>query len=176
MTGCCFFYIYIIVKSSIQSFFHHGFYVPYEMHQYSLTRKRHKFAYLTIENNSFARFARTFFIFGHSANVLVLSMTWNDLFCSCVDDVGIWWQMLNFVLLPLKRWFQFNSRIVRIHFASSITLNNWETLGRNSKLRFQMTFSSQCNRRRVCLSSLISSLVPICPCCPRVRWWSRTCR
>ena len=93
-------------------------------------QERHKSAYL-IENNSFARFARTFFIFGHFANVLVLSMTWNDLFCSFVDDVGIWWQMLNFVLLPLKRWFQFKSRLVRIHFASSITLNNWETLGIN---------------------------------------------
>ena len=29
-----------------------------------------------------------------------------DLFCSCVDDVSMWWQMFNFVLLCPKRWFQ----------------------------------------------------------------------
>ena len=34
-----------------------------------------KFAYLTKKINSFARFARTFFIFGHLANFLVLSAT-----------------------------------------------------------------------------------------------------
>ena len=76
-----------------------------------------------------------FFIFWHFEDVLVLSMTWNDLFCSCVDDV-IWSQMFNFVLLCPKRWFQFNSRIVRTHFLSIMTLNNW-----NAKLHFQMTLS-----------------------------------
>ena len=49
-------------------------------------------------NSIFARFARAFFIFWHFEDVLVLSMTWNDLFCSCVDDVSIWWQIFNFVL------------------------------------------------------------------------------
>ena len=76
----------------------------------------HKFAYLTMKNSIFARFARAFFIFWHFEDVLVLSTTWNDLFCSCVDDVSIWWQMFNFVFLCPKRWFQFNSRIVRTHF------------------------------------------------------------
>ena len=38
-------------------------------------QERHKFAYLTMKNNSFARFARTFFIFGHLADVLDLSTT-----------------------------------------------------------------------------------------------------
>ena len=80
--------------------------------------KPHKFTYLTMKNNSFARFARAFFIFWHFEDVLVLSTTWNNLFCSCVDDVNIWWQMLNFVLLCPKCWFQFNSRIVRAHFSS----------------------------------------------------------
>jgi len=32
----------------------------------------HKFACLTVKNNSFARFARAFFIFKHSTDVLVL--------------------------------------------------------------------------------------------------------
>ena len=60
-------------------------------------------------------FARAFLIFGHFADVLVLSTTWNDLFCSCVDDVSIWWPNFNFVFWSPKRWFQFNSRIVRAH-------------------------------------------------------------
>ena len=68
-------------------------------------QERHKFAYLTVKNNRFSRFARAFFIFGHSADVLVLSTTWNDLFCSCEDDVSTWWKMFNFVFLSLKRWF-----------------------------------------------------------------------
>ena len=78
----------------------------------------HKFAYLTMKNSIFARFARAFFIFWHFEDVLVLSRTWNDQFCSCVDDVTIWWQMFNFVFLCSKGWFQFNSRIVRTHFSS----------------------------------------------------------
>ena len=86
-------------------------------------QKPHKFAYLTMENSIFARFARAYFIFWHFEDVLVLSTTWNDLFCSCVDDVSIWWQMFNFVLCP-KRLFQFNSRTVKTHFSSITTLNN----------------------------------------------------
>ena len=110
-----------------------------------------KFAYLTTKNRGFARFARAFFIFGHLADVLVLSTTWNDLFCSCVDDVSIWWQMFNFVLLPLKRWFQFNSRIVRTHFASIMTLNHWEMIAEMRSYIFR--WRSRCRRRRICLSS-----------------------
>ena len=49
-------------------------------------------------------------------------------FCCCVADVSIWWQMINSVLLSLKRWFQFNSRIVKTYFSSIMTLNNWETI------------------------------------------------
>ena len=37
--------------------------------------------------NIFARFARPLFVIVHFAVVLVLSTTWNDLFCGCVDDV-----------------------------------------------------------------------------------------
>ena len=112
-------------------------------------QKPHKFAYLTMTNSNFARFARAFFIFWHFEDVLVLSTTWNDLFCCCVDDVSVWWQMFNFVFLCPKCWFQFNSRIVRTHFSSVVTLNNWkmitEIFGWRSCFR----------RRRVCLSSLI---------------------
>ena len=65
-----------------------------------------------------------------------LSATWNDLFCSCVDDVTIWWQMFNFVFLSLKRWFKFNSRIVRTHFASVFSLNNQEIIAETRSYRF----------------------------------------
>ena len=112
---------------------------------WSITRderqqKPHKFAYLTMKNCICARFARAVFIFWHFEDVLVLSTTWNDLFCSCVDDVSIWWQMLIFVFLCPKCWFQYNSRIVRTHFSSMMTLNIWKYC-RNAKLHFHMTFS-----------------------------------
>ena len=71
--------------------------------------------------------------------------------CSSVDDVTIWWQMFNFVFLSVKRWFQFNSRIVRAHFASVMTFT--ETRSYISRWR------SLCRRRRVCVNSLISGEV-----------------
>ena len=124
-------------------------------------QKLHKFAYLTMKNSIFARFARAFLIFWHFVDVLVLSTTWNDLFCSCVDDVSIWWQMLNFVLLCPKRWFQFNSRIVRTHFSSIMTLNNWKMIAETRSYIFR--WRSCFRRRRVCLSSLLpcKSQIPI---------------
>ena len=107
-----------------------------------------------MKTNRFARFARAVFIFRHFADVLVLSTTWNGLFCSCMDDVSIWWQMFNFVFSCLKRCFQFNSRIVRtIRFASVMTLNNWETIAERRSYIFR--WRSRCRRRRVWLSSLI---------------------
>ena len=139
-------------------------------------RERHKFAYLTTKNNSFARFARAFFIFSHFTDVLVLSTTWIDLFCSCVDDVSIWWQIFNFVLLSQKRWLQFNYRIYRTHFASVMTLNNCEIISE----------TRSCHRRRLCLIPLIklrkeTHLLLDCKRCSSVRecsfsklkqnWW-----
>ena len=112
-------------------------------------QERHKFAYLTMKNNSFAHFARAFFNFGHFADVLVLSTTWNQLFCSCVDDVTMRWKMFNFVL-SLKRWFQFNSRIVKTHLASVMTLNDWAKIAETRS----NIWCSRCHRRSVRLNSL----------------------
>ena len=117
-------------------------------------QKSRKFAYLTMKNRFFARLARAFFIFWHLEDVLVLSTTWNDLFCSCVDDVSIWWQMFNFVFLCPKRWFNINSRTVRRHFSSIMTLNNWKMIAEKRSYIFR--WRSRFRRRRVCLSSLIS--------------------
>ena len=105
------------------------------------------------ENSIFARFARAVFIFWHFVDVLVLSTTWNDLFCSCVDDVSIWWQMFIFVFLCPKRRFQFNSRIVRTHFSSMVTLNNWKMISETRSYIF--VWRSRFRRRCVCLSSLL---------------------
>ena len=106
-----------------------------------------------MKHSFFARLARAFFIFWHFEDVVVLSTTWNDLFCNCVDDVSIWWQMLNFVFLCPKRWFQFNSRIVRTHFSSIMTLNNWKMIAETRSYIFR--WRSRFRRRRVCLTSLL---------------------
>ena len=106
-----------------------------------------------MKNSIFARFARAFFIFWHFVDVLVLATTWNDLFCSCVDDVSMWWQMFNFVYLCPKRWFQINSRTVRRHFSSIMTFNNWKMIAEKRSYIFR--WRSRFRRRRVCLSSLM---------------------
>ena len=113
----------------------------------------HKFAYLTMKNSIFARFARAFLIFWHFEDVLVLSMMWNDLFCRCVDDLSIWWQMFNFVFLCPKHWFQFNSKRVRRHFSSIMTLNNWKIIAETQSYIFR--WRSRFRRCHVCLSSLL---------------------
>ena len=61
------------------------------------------------------------------------------------------WQMLSFAFWCPKRWFQFNSRIVRTHFSSVMTLNNWKMIAetRNYILRWRSCFC----QRRVCLST-----------------------
>ena len=119
-------------------------------------RKPHKFAYLTMKNSIFARFARAFFIFWHFVDVLVLSTTWNEMFCSCVDDVSIWWQMFNFVFSCPKRWFQFNSRIVRTDFSSIMSLTNWKMIAETRSHIF--TWRSRFRRRRICWSSPTKTL------------------
>jgi len=96
-----------------------------------------------------------FFNVWHFVDVLVLSTTWNDQFCSCVDDVSIWWHMFNFVFLCPKRWFQFNSRIVGTHFSSITSLNNWKVIAETRSYTFR--WRSRFRRRRVCLSSLLSN-------------------
>ena len=117
-------------------------------------QKPHKFAYLTMKNSIFACFARAFFIFWHFEDVLVLSTTWNDLFCSCVDDVSTWWQLFSFVFLCPKRWFQFNSWIVGTHFSSIMSLNNWKMIAETRSHIFR--WRSRFHRCRVCLSSLFT--------------------
>ena len=105
-----------------------------------------------MKNSIFARFARAFFIFWHFVDVFVLYTTWNDLFSSCVDDVSAWEQVFNFVFLCAKRRFQLNSRIVRTHFSSIMSLNNWKMIAETRSCIFR--WRSRFRRRHVCLSSL----------------------
>ena len=119
-------------------------------------QKPDKFAYLTMKNRIFARFARAFFSFWHFEDVLVLSTTWNDQFCRCVDDVSTWWQMFKFVFLCPKHWFQFNSRIVGTHFSRVMSLNNWKMIAETRSYIFR--WRSRFRRRRDCLSSLMTLL------------------
>ena len=62
-------------------------------------QKRDKFSYLRWKTLVLQALNEHFSFLDIFADVLVLSTTWNDLFCSCVDDVSIWWQMVNFVCL-----------------------------------------------------------------------------
>ena len=62
--------------------------------------------------------------------------------------------MFSFVLLCPKRWFQFNSRVVRTRFSSMMTLNNCKSIAERRSCIFR--WRSRFRRRRVCLSSLIS--------------------
>ena len=66
-----------------------------------------------------------FSFFWHFVDVLVLSTTWNDLFCICVDDVSIWWQRFNFVFLYLKCWFSSN---LIPGYIEHMSWNNWEVI------------------------------------------------
>ena len=117
------------------------------------------FAYFTMENSIFARFARAFFSFWHFEDVLVLSTTWNELFCSCVDDETIWWKCsILSSYVPSAAWFQFNSRIVRTAFWNLMTsINYWKMIAETWSDIFR--WRSRFRGRRACLSSLLCSCV-----------------
>ena len=89
-----------------------------------------KFAYLTTKNSSFAR---AFFIFVHFSAILVLSKTWNNLFCSRVDDLSTWRQTA--------------------YFAHQATWNNWKLIAETQSFIFRLR--SLCRRRLACKSYLI---------------------
>ena len=52
-----------------------------------------------------------------------------------------------------KRWFQFNSRIVKAHFSGIMTLNNWKMIAETRSDIFR--WRSRFRRRCVCLCSLL---------------------
>ena len=106
-----------------------------------------------MKNSIFARFVRVFFIFSHFEDVFVLSMTWNDLFSSCVDDLTWAYDDKCSILSCPKHRFQFNSRIVKAHFSGIMTLNNWKVIAETRNVIFR--WHSHFRRRRVCLNSLV---------------------
>jgi len=81
---------------------------------------------------------------------LLLPITWNDLFCRCVNNARSWRANVNVFFLFSSRSKQFNFRIVSVSF---VNLSSWNNRGmiqcKNSKLHFQMSsscsFSSYCS-------------------------------
>ena len=66
-----------------------------------------------------------------------------------------------------KRWFQFNSKIVKAHFSGIMTLNNWKMIAETRSDIFRWRFRFR--RRRVCLSFLL--ILPYeRPTCPGLIW------
>ena len=89
-----------------------------------------------------------FSFFWHFEDILVVSTTWSDLFCGCVDDESTWWQMFHFVFSCPKRLLQFNSRTVITHFLSIMTFNNWKMIAETRSYIFR--WHSRFRRLRVC--------------------------
>ena len=104
-------------------------------------QKRHKFAYLIMKNNSFARLTSAFF----DVKWLVLQL------CGRSEHMMT---KLSFDGLLISE--ALNSRIVRTYFAIIMTLNNWDTIKETRSYIFR--WLSRCRRRRVCLNFLISYL------------------
>ena len=116
-------------------------------------QKPHKFAYLTMKNISFARFARALFIFDilktfsffprrEMTSFAFVWTTWAyDDKCSILSP--------NFPSADSN----LNSRIVRTHFASVMTFNIWKMIAETRSYIFR--WRSRFRQRRVCLSSLI---------------------
>jgi len=108
--------------------------LPVKQPRRRLWLKRQKIAYLTMKNRSFARFAHFYTYRCRSGPFyevkwpVLQSTTWAH------DD--------KFALFSPNRWYQFNSRILGIYFASKMTWNiKLENYYRNSKWYFQMMFS-----------------------------------
>ena len=137
---------------------------PFELNNRGLKQPRrrrqqkpHKFAHLTIKTVFLHALHVHFSFFDIFLDVLVLSTTWNDLFCSCVGNVSVWWQTFNFVLFP-ERWFLFNSRIVRTHFSSIMTLNNWKMIAETRSHIFR--WRSRFRRRQLLRLFYVDHVVP----------------
>ena len=94
-----------------------------------------------MKNSSFACFAPAIFISVHFTAILVLSAMWNDPFCSCEDNVSIWWQIFIIFLFSPNCWYQLNFRIFRIHFACTMTWDDyWEIISQMQSYVFLMMF------------------------------------
>ena len=106
----------------------------------------------TMKNCGFARFTRDLCF----AAVLVLTTTWNDLFCSCVDNVITLRQLFTFFYLSPNRSHEFTPRKVRAHFTSHKTWNNREVIERRWSYIFRGGSRRRC--RCACLTSLHSVL------------------
>ena len=117
----------------------------------------HTFAYLTMNNYSFARFVRVFYFY--FSTICCRSRPFHDVkwcvsrlqLCARREDI-----MRNFhffFFLSSNRWYLFYSTILRRHFAGQMTWNNWEMITETGSSIFR--WRSRCCRR-----------------CPRLEFWS----
>ena len=112
-------------------------------------QKPQKFAYLTV-------FLHALHVHFHLLTFWKRSRSFYDVKWPVLQLSGRREHMMTnvqFVLLSQKRWFQFNSRIVRTHFASVMTLNNCEIIAETRSYIFR--WRSRSGRRCLCLSSLM---------------------
>ena len=102
-------------------------------------------------NSSFACFARVIFIFTYISLLFSFFRRREVIYLTVVWMAWADRQIFNIFLLSPNRWYQFNSKIFRIHFASMMTWNNGEISAETRSYIFG--WRSHCRRRRPCLSS-----------------------
>lgn len=100
-----------------------------------------------------------FFIFVHFDDVLIPSMTWNDLFWNCTDNKNKWRHFFNLFVPPLNRSYQFYSWTVSISFASQMIWNTGKIIAEVRS--YIIKWCCRCRRRIRRLSSLMSRLIRV---------------
>ena len=95
-----------------------------------------------------------FFIFVHLDDVLIPSMTWNDLFWNCTDNKNKWRHFFNLFVPPLNRSHQFYSWTVSISFASQMIWNTGKIIAEVRS--YIIKWCCRCRGRIRRLSSLMS--------------------
>ena len=114
----------------------------------------HTFAYLTVNNYSFARFVRAFFIFRQS--VAFSSFPRREMMCFKFAVMCKKWrhhEKFSFFLVIFKPLIPILFRILRRNFAGKMTWNNWKMITETQSSIFR--WRSRCRRR-----------------CPRLEFWS----
>lgn len=117
-----------------------------------------------------------FFIFVHLDDVLIPSMTWNDLFWNCTDNKNKWRHFFEFVrstTKPLTPILFLDSKYI---FCKPNDLKYWKNYCRSAKLYYQMMLSlswtySSLKLPNVSLNKSISRMENRRDCNPREPAW-----
>ena len=107
-----------------------------------------------MNNNSFARSVHVYFSFLDISHTFS-SFPRREMICfAVVWTTWVYDDNVQFYLPTSKALVPINSSILRTHFASVMTLNNWETIAETRSYIFRWRF--RCRRRRLCMSCLIT--------------------